>query len=312
MNRDRWAPIAAPVAVGSAAAAVAWLAFRLPPPSASDFDQFYVGARALAAGRDPYAAVLQAGLSYPLFYPLPAVLLALPLAWLPLEIARAVWSGLGAALLTVAARRYGRGLPVALVSAAFFNALVLGQWSPFLTAGAAVPALAATWVAKPSVGLAMFAAYPLRRALLGSIGLLVLSLAVAPSWPAHWLAAARGQIYLPPIMRPGGALLLLGLLRWRRPEGRLLAALAVVPQTTGLYETLPLFLIPRRRREAYALAILSLVAAFAAAHWFPWAGGSAEPLQANLARRWPLTLGLLYVPALILTVSGNPARRSPA
>ena len=49
-----------------------------------------------------------------------------------------------------------------------------------------------------------------------------LALVLFPSWPLDWLAAAAGSPYhLAPIQRPGGFLLLLGLLRWRAPEGRL-------------------------------------------------------------------------------------------
>jgi hypothetical protein len=55
-----------------------------------------------------------------------------------------------------------------------------------------------------------------------------------------WLDALAGAtLSVPPITRPGDFLLLLGLLRWRTLEGRLFAALALVPQTTVIYEALP-------------------------------------------------------------------------
>ena len=62
---------------------------------------------------------------------------------------------------------------------------------------------------------------------------------------------------LPAVGRPGGFALVLGLLRWRRPEARLLVALSLVPQTLFIYDALPLFFIPRRASEAIALVVLS-------------------------------------------------------
>lgn len=64
-----------------------------------------------------------------------------------------------------------------------------------------------------------------------------------------------------------------------------MGALACVPQTTALYETLPLFLVPRGRPGGYVLAIGGYAAAFVMAHSFPWAAVSSEPFEANLARR---------------------------
>ena len=285
--------------VGAVAAVVSYLAHRLPPASSSDFDQIWVAARAVAAGKDPYAAVVAAGLPFPLFYPLPAVLLALPVAGLPLELARSVWTGFGATVLTLAALRYRRGLATALLSAGFLHAVVLNQWSPLLTAGSVMPWFAVAWVAKPSIGLALFLAYPSHRAARLAAGFMAVSLAVLPSWPAHWLSALRGAFQTAPILQPGGFLLLLAFVRWRRPEGRLLAALACMPQTIGLYETVPLFLIPRTRWQGYGLAGLSLIAAFAQA----WILRRAdEPLSSVLSARWPVLLVLVYLPALVLVL----------
>jgi hypothetical protein len=66
------------LAATAGAVATAWAGISRSYPS--DLDQLLVGARALVAGRDPYHEVVAAGLPYPLYYPLPAVLLVLPLA----------------------------------------------------------------------------------------------------------------------------------------------------------------------------------------------------------------------------------------
>jgi SAM-dependent methyltransferase len=293
------------LAAGCVVAAVCWLAYRLPPPSTSDLDPPLIGARALLAGRDPYAAVAETQ-PYPLFYPLPALILVAPIALLPTDLARVVWAGIGGFVFALAAMRYRRGLPIAMLSASFLNAIVLNQWSPLLTAAAVFPLLGAFAVAKPSIGAAVLVAYPSWRAVAGAVGLLLLSLIVMPHWPAEWVAALRHSNHVAPVLRPGGVILLLALLRWKRPEARLLAALACVPQTIGLYETLPLFLIPRTRREAYLLAGLSYVAAFGTVLAFPRTAGVS--LEQNLAARWPLVFALLYLPALVLVLR---APRSP-
>jgi hypothetical protein len=116
-------------------------------------------------------------------------------------------------------------------------------------------------------------------------------------------------------MRPGGIILLLALIRWRQAEGRLLAGLACVPQTIGLYESLPLFLIPRTRWQGYALAALSYAAAFGQAMLVPRLPGTTW--EAVNAARWPFIFLLLYLPALIILLlprrdqSGAPAGVRP-
>jgi hypothetical protein len=110
--------------------------------------------------------------------------------------------------------------------------------------------------------------------------------------------------YPPIVARPAGVLLLLALVRWRQPEGRLLAGLACVPQTLGLYETLPLFLVARTRWQGYALACLSYLAAFLQVALAPRLPGMSLDILA--AERWPVLFACLYLPALLLVVM--PAR----
>ncbi len=295
--------------VGLAAGGLNWLGHRIPPPTSSDIDQVWVAAGALLDGHNPFDAVVDArrestvgySLYYALYYPLPAVLLLAPLARLPLELARAIWAGLGAALFAAAGLRYGRGLLVGLLSACFLNAVLQGQWSTYFTAAAVLPWLGFVWAAKPSIAAALFVGFPSRQALIGAVALVAVSVLVRPSWPGEWLGAVRNAELLPLVARPGGVLLLLALLRWRLPEGRLLAALACVPQTLGLYESLPLFLIPRSRWQGYLLAVLSFVAAFWALLLYPQPQG--QPVEAVLGDRWPVLFVCLYVPALLMILS---------
>jgi len=282
---------------GAAAGGVCWLAYRLPPPSTSDLDQLIIAARALLTGRDPYSTVAR-NQHYPLFYPLPAAIVLAPLAFLPIELARVVWAAISGFVFALAGARYRRGLAVGMLSASFFHAVALNQWSPLLTAGAVFPLAGALFVAKPSVGAALAAAYPTRWGIVGSAVLLLISLIAFPGWPMEWLQALRSSIASAPVLQPGGVILLLAALRWRYPEARMLIGLVCVPQTIGLYETLPLFLIPSTRREGYLLAGLSYVAAFGQFAVFPRTAGMS--LEENLAARWPFMLVFLYLPAVAL------------
>ncbi|HEY9507427.1 MAG TPA: hypothetical protein VIQ27_15765 [Gemmatimonadales bacterium] len=293
------------VAAGVLGGGLCWVAYRLPPPSTSDLEPVWTGARALWRGLDPYAVVPTTGTRYPLYYPLPAILVGAPLALVRFTWAQVVWAAASASVFTLAALRYRRGMLPALLSANLLNAVVQGQWSPLLTAAAVFPALAWVWPAKPTVGAALFAAFPSRRALFGGAVVVALSLLVFPAWPGRWMEALRLSNHVAPVMRSGGLLLLLALIRWRQPEARLLAVLACAPQTIGLYETLPLFLIPRTRWQGYALAVLSYLAAFGQAILAPRLPDSTW--EANNAARWPFIFALLYLPALImLFLPGQP------
>ena len=157
------------LAAGVISGGVCWLAYRLPPASTSDFELIWVGARALLSGADPYAVVPTTGTHYPLYYPLTAIVVGLPFAALPFDWARVLWAVLSGAAFAWAALRYGRGLPAALLSANFLNAVIQGQWSPLLVAAAVVPSLSWLLAAKPSVGAALFAAFPSRRAVIGGL-----------------------------------------------------------------------------------------------------------------------------------------------
>jgi hypothetical protein len=91
--------------------------------------------------------------------------------------------------------------------------------------------------------------------------------------------------------------MLAALLRWRRPEGRLLAALCCLPHVTTLYETLPLFLVPSNRHQAYLLLGLSYVAAV----WQAWLVPTGSLLE-QVVGRWPVLLVCLYLPAVVMVL----------
>jgi hypothetical protein len=95
---------------------------------------------------------------------------------------------------------------------------------------------------------------------LGGLAATMIAFIVVPGWVGEWRHALTNRIGITTLARhPGGVLALFSLLKWRRPEARMLAVLACVPMTPALYETVPLLLIPRRWWEAALLVLASYV-----------------------------------------------------
>jgi hypothetical protein len=303
VDRDR-ALVA--LAVGILAGALAAALYAGVDPPDSDFQQLIIAARALLGGAEPYAAVRNAKLGFPLYYPGTAILVVAPLAALPEWLAHGLWIGGGAGTLAYAITGRGWWGLFGLLSAGYLSAFFVAQWSPLITAGLVLPWLGFIWVGKPSIGAACFVARPSRFAIGGGLALLVLSFLVVPGWLPRWIDALHHSEHLvAPVMRPGGVLLLLALSRWRDPNARLLAGLALVPQTPAAYEWVPLLLLPKTARQMTA-AVLLTFAAFALGHW-------AQPeSRVTLATvgtgRWPINFALIYAPALVAVLC---RRRDP-
>ena len=83
---------------------------------------------------------------------------------------------------------------VALVSLGALMTLQTSQWSLLLTGAALVPGLGWLLIAKPTIGLALFAAFPRWKTAIGCGLLLVLATILWPAWVGEWratLASAR-------------------------------------------------------------------------------------------------------------------------
>jgi hypothetical protein len=293
--QSRWLRLTVCLAIGLALG----IAQYVLPEAPTDWDEIHLASRVWLSGADPYAAMQSAYeahvFQYPLVYPGSALVAAIPFAILPLPLALALWTGLGgAALAWVLTRREWWGL-LGLLNTVAWHAFIMVQWSPLLTGLIAFPWLAFLWVAKPTLGLVLFLARPSFAAALGGALLLILSLLLVPHWPAAMLQSAQAVPHIVPLaMRPGGALLLLGWLRWRRPEGRLLGAMACVPLTPMLYEMVPLLLIPRGFRQIALVTLLGLIAFHTATYHVPFVH--------KLELDWPWLLGLLYLPCLYMVL----------
>jgi hypothetical protein len=326
VNRATFARQLLPLVVGALAAWLVWMKstwsgggsmFGLPL-TATDFDQLWFAARAVRSGRDPYPLVgpgREFEWPWPLLYPMPAVLAAMPFSFASLAGARSAFAGVSAWALCAAflGARGGTGSHrvTAFLSLPAYNAAMAAQWPPALMAAAALQngALRGALIGiglcvKPHVALALLVTSTARRelrwAVAAAAGFCALSLAVAPWWPLAWLRALRtgaGDQRIA-ILVPGGAVLLLALLRWRRPEARLLTALAIVPQTFHWYDALPLWLVTRSAREGLALVALSRLAGFAVPFLFP----APDSLKSLFDQESHVIVWFLYLPCLVLVL----------
>jgi len=291
------------IAAGVSATLLAWTVWSRPQPQPSDLAPVWAGARAFLHGGNPYDAVRPGNpyaLGYPLLYPLTAVVTLAPLALLPLRWVDPIFVGLGFALFTWAITAEKRVTPsvVALVSLPALMTLQTSQWSLLLTGAALAPWLGVLLVAKPTIGLALFAAHPDWRAAAGCAVLLAASTIAAPGWIADWRAGfASAPHVVAPILRPGGVLILLAAAKWRRPEARLLVALGCVPHTTALYETIPLFLIAESWLQAFALWTLALGAYVMQRAMGPYASQAAYWAS---GAQWIVLL--MYLPCVALVL----------
>ena len=288
--------LAVALVAGLAAGLCALLFYRGRPLSVSDLDTIWVGARALRAHQDPYAAIQSPPWPWDLRYPLPAVLVSLPLSYVSLALARALLVAVGVGSFAWALTRRAWWPLIALASGQVLVAVQSVQWTPLLAAGLLIAPLQVLWSIKPTTGLALFAAAHSRSAALGGVLLLALAFLVWPHWLDGFLAAAHRAPHRAAVLRPGGVLLLLGLLRWRSPEGRLLATLALVPLTPHLYEAVPLLLVARSRRELLALAACGTLGLLAVAFLPQGADFDHGPVA------WMEILLSCYLPALVVVL----------
>jgi hypothetical protein len=286
------------VGLGLFAAAISWIGTHRPGFGVPDFHWWWVGARALIDGQNPYEAVPRViGPEFRLFHPLPAVILTIPLALLQPDVALSLFSGLSTAVLAIAVTRDSfHRLPLFL-SASFAHAAVMGQWSLMLTAAMVLPGLAFLGAVKPNVGLAIVGESLSWRAALAMVGFAAITLIAMPTWPSEWLKQLPNSPYhFSPLRTPVGFLTLLALLRWRRPEARLLVVLGMVPQSPFVYEALPLFLVPRTRFQTYGLVVGSDLALGV----YLYARGMSPDVFFRI--NGVAVVALMYLPALVMVM----------
>jgi hypothetical protein len=307
----RWAFAAL---VGAASAAYVFYYARANPGFVSDFDQVWASAAALWRGENPYLVVGPGRpfhWHWPLYYPMPALVLTAPLGLLPVVAARMVFAGLSAALLAFGITRDGFARWPLFISIPFMVNVELVQWSNLLAAAMLLPLLGGIAAAKPNIGLAMVLHTDRARSLwamaIGGAVLVTLSFAVLPNWLGFWIQNASSAPHVSPLLlRPGGPLLLAALARWRRPEARLLAALACTPLTPTFYDPTILYLVTKTFREALALTVATFVLFFIVVFSGPIRTAAQWGGIVSTASIW-----VVYLPCLIMVLR-RPNRRDDA
>lgn len=300
MTRRRRLFLALLIALLSGAICYARLAWRAQ--MAADFTWPWRAAQLIIVRGNPYAAIQPSG-EYPFqtyfYYPFPAALAALPLAWLPPYLAGALFFGVSSGLLGYAVSKEGWKWMSIFLSAPYWVALGVAQWSPLIVAATLLPWLGGLLLCKPNIGLAGFLYRPTVRSLVSMLIFGLISLLILPSWPLDWLRVTRHLEGHPPpaLILPLGPLLLLSLFRWRSPNGRLLLALSIIPQLLFFYDQLLLWLIPASLAEGLVFSGLSWVA------YLGWRWVGVDPQTgAVLTQPTGFVLGWIYLPALLMVM----------
>jgi len=285
-----------PLVLGLAFVLLCRLALYLQMPDrATDFDLLYQAAVRLIRSEALYPEGATGFL-----YPLPAILLAVPFTIVPLALARPIFDLLVGWAFVYALWKYrGPYALLALGSGAYFFALLHGQTTPLIVAASMVPALGFLLAVRPNTAVPLWSMRPSWPALLGAAGLLLLSVAIQPTWPFDWWMALPADMtpMRPPILRPLGFLLLLAAFRWRWREGRLLLATAFLPQTTLPYELIPLALIATTWGEMAVFVVGSWLVV-GAAQRLDLSQGMVEWNYAG----WTVTLAAVYLPMLYVVL----------
>jgi hypothetical protein len=275
-----------------------------PGGIAGDYTWYWRAARALMDGHSPYQVIKPVG-PYPFDagfnYPMTTAIFMVPFANLSPALGSAIVMGIGTFLLAFGITREGFGRLAVFGSIPFFVCLESGQLAPLIAAAALIPAVGWLSSMKPNIGLAAIAYNPTLLVIALNIAVLVASVVMYPHWPREWLDMVRHRQpgnYGSPLFVPGGFLLLLSLIRWKRPEARLLAVMSIIPQSLLFTDQLMLWLIPKTRIESMILSILSFPAMFLGAAFV----GPHASVAAYARSMAPWVIAFLYLPCLIMVL----------
>jgi hypothetical protein len=275
------------VLLACASGLLCWFLLEHFHQGAADFNWSIDAARDLLARRDPYSHTGPGAIPYPLT----AVLLALPFAWLPSAIAGGAFFGLSTGLLAFGLTRQGYLRLLIFLAYPYWAAMITAQWSPLIMAAAFFPFALPFTIAKPQIGLPLALTRLTRTGVTACLLLIVLTFVVMPAWPAHWLPQLKGyQHYFPLLVLPG-PLLLLSLLAYAERDAQFLFLSSLFPQR-WFYDAFTLWLIPKSRRElVYTIGISWIVGIL---RWYH------GPRTIQAVGRW--TVMLIYMPMLAVVL----------
>ena len=251
-------------AIGVISGILCWAFLHRFQLGAADFNWAQQAARALVSGTNPYANTPLGTIPYPL----PAAILALPFARFPPELAGGLFFGISSALLAFGLIRQDPQRLLIFLAYPYWAALMTAQWTPLLMCGAFFPIALMLCVAKPQTGTPLAFSYFSRAGLWSTIGLVLVSFALRPSWLMEWILQARGYVYFVPVLVFPGPLLALAIYRWRDRDARFLLLSCILPQR-WFYDSLILWLIPKTRRSILATVACSWLAGIWRWYHFP-------------------------------------------
>lgn len=274
--------------------AICWRAQYVAHALGGDHLMIWRAAHIVLDGGDPYKLMwpMELPALHTAFnYPLPAIGMGLPFVWLRQQDAAIAFATCSAALLGFVLTKNDLSRVPLLLSVPFWFTAQLAQTSALILAFALVPEAGALTAMKPNIGLALFAWRPMwRTAILG--GAFVLgTVIISPQWLPQWLHLTEiSPTHHAPVRSLIGALPLLAVVRWRRPEARLLVAMTLIPHGLYFYDELPLWLVARTQTESILLAGLS---------WLGWLGWLAAS-DGRLGQAAPWIIASLYIPCLVM------------
>jgi hypothetical protein len=235
--------------IGVAAGAFCFFLMRRLHQGAGDFGWTIHLAQRWLARQNPYDTPYEQ-------YPFTAGLFGFPFAWAPREIAAGIFFGISSGLMAFGLAREGYHRLLVFLAYPYWIALLYVQWAPLVLAGAFLPLLLPTTMAKPQVGLPIFLTRLSKRGFWACVVVGIASLAAFPRWPMLWLGQLHNYEHFIALLVLPGPIILLALLRYRDRDAILLLLTACMPQR-WFFDALILWLIPKTRREIIITVFLS-------------------------------------------------------
>jgi hypothetical protein len=242
----------AALAIGIFSGTLCWIFLHHFGLGDADFYWSHQAARDLLAGKNPYNNQLPGLIPYPL----PAAIVALPLAAFPEGVAAALFYGIGSGLLAFGLIRQHPERLFIFLAYPYWAALTTAQWTPLVMSAAFFPLGLIFCVAKPQIGTPVGLTHLSRKGMIAAAALLVSSFVLRPHWLSEWIPQLHGYQHYVALLVIPGPILLLALWCWRDPDAWLLLLCSIVPQR-WFYDAFVLWLIPKTRRSILATVACS-------------------------------------------------------
>lgn len=279
--------------IGLASGTLCWLLLSHFQLGDYDLTWSLQPAKNLLAGQNPYENLPAGAVGYPMT----AVLLVIPLVWLPKSLAAGVFFGCSSALLALGLSRQGHGRLLVFLAYPYWAALLTAQWTPLIMASAFFSLLLPLSLVKPQVGLPVLMTNFSRRGAVACIVLLSMTFLALPRWFGSWTQQLNRYQYFVPLLVLPGPLLLMALWKYKERDTWFLLAASAMPQR-WFYDAFTLWLIPKTRREIVWTVFFSWGAGI-----LRWYDVPHHPLHLSQVGRWTVLFHYLPMLAVLLVRS---------